>query len=61
MDGSVLKDKIGQKRSRYKEQYRILIENISKKGDTSGNGDFSSFGLPNLSDRAADGQPATAM
>lgn len=44
MDGSVLKDKIGQKRPRYKEQYRSLIENISVKGDSSGKGDFSAFG-----------------
>jgi hypothetical protein len=38
------KDKIGQKRPRYKEQYCALIDSISKKGDTSGKGDFSSFG-----------------
>ncbi len=44
MDSSQLRDLIGQKRPRYKEQYRTLIENISKKGDTSGKGDFSSFG-----------------
>jgi hypothetical protein len=44
MDGSVLKDKIGQKRPRYREQYRSLIESISVKGDTSGKGDFSAFG-----------------
>jgi len=44
MDSSQLRDLIGQKRPRYKEQYRILIDNISKKGDTSGKGDFSSFG-----------------
>jgi hypothetical protein len=44
MDGSQLRDLIGQKRPRYKEQYRALIESISKKGDTSGKGDFSSFG-----------------
>lgn len=44
MDGSQLRDLIGQKRPRYKEQYRSLIESISKKGDTSGKGDFSSFG-----------------
>lgn len=44
MDGSQLRDLIGQKRPRYKEQYRTLIESISKKGDTSGKGDFSSFG-----------------
>ncbi len=44
MDGSVLKDKIGQKRPRYKEQYRSLIESISVKGDNSGKGDFSAFG-----------------
>jgi len=44
MEGSVLKDKIGQKRPRYKEQYRSLIDSISVKGDTSGKGDFSAFG-----------------
>jgi hypothetical protein len=44
MDGSQLRDLIGQKRPRYKEQYRDLIDSISKKGDTSGKGDFSSFG-----------------
>lgn len=44
MDGSQLRDLIGQKRPRYKEQYRTLIDSISKKGDTSGKGDFSSFG-----------------
>ncbi len=44
MDSSQLRDLIGQKRPRYKEQYRTLIDSISKKGDTSGKGDFSSFG-----------------
>jgi hypothetical protein len=44
MDGQQLRDLIGQKRPRYKEQYRTLIDSISKKGDTSGKGDFSSFG-----------------
>ena len=44
MDSSQLRDLIGQKRPRYKEQYRALIESISKKGDTSGKGGFSSFG-----------------
>lgn len=44
MDGSQLRDIIGQKRPKYKEQYRTLIESISKKGDVSGKGDFSSFG-----------------
>jgi len=44
MDGSALKEKIGQKRPRYKELYRSLIENISIKGDSSGRGDFSAFG-----------------
>lgn len=44
MDGSQLRDLIGQKRPRYKEQYRLLIDSISKKGDASGKGDFSSFG-----------------
>ncbi len=44
MDGSQLRDLIGQKRPRYKEQYKPLIESISKKGDSSGKGDFSSFG-----------------
>ena len=32
MDGSQLRDLIGQKRPRYKEQYRLLIDSISKKG-----------------------------
>lgn len=44
MEGSKLRDLIGQKKPRYKEQYRALIDNISKKGDSSGKGDFSSFG-----------------
>jgi hypothetical protein len=44
MDSSQLRDLIGQKRPRYKEQYRVLIDSISKKGDTSGKGGFSSFG-----------------
>ena len=44
MDGQTLKHKIGQKRPKYKEQYRSLIENISIKGDSSGKGDFSAFG-----------------
>lgn len=44
MDSSQLRDLIGQKRPRYKEQYRTLIESISKKADTTGKGDFSSFG-----------------
>lgn len=44
MDGSQLRDMIGQKRPRYKEKYRTLIESISKKGDSSGVGGFSSFG-----------------
>jgi hypothetical protein len=44
MDGSVLKDKIGQKRPRYKERYRSLVENISIKGDPTGKGDYSTFG-----------------
>lgn len=44
MGGSQLRDLIGQKRPRYKEQYRLLIDSISKKGDASGKGDFSSFG-----------------
>lgn len=44
MNGLELKDKIGQKRPRYREQYRSLIENISIKGDSSGKGDFSAFG-----------------
>ncbi|MDH6312994.1 hypothetical protein M2137_001781 [Parabacteroides sp. PFB2-10] len=44
MDGSQLRNLIGQKRPRYKEQYRTLIESISKKGDASGEGGFSSFG-----------------
>ncbi|HEY5590773.1 MAG TPA: hypothetical protein VIK55_07110 [Paludibacter sp.] len=44
MDSTQLRDLIGQKRPRYKEQYRALIDSISRKGDTSGKGDFSSFG-----------------
>jgi len=44
MDGSQIRDLIGQKRPRYKEKYRALIDSISKKGDSSGKGDFSSFG-----------------
>jgi len=44
MNSQQLRDLIGQKRPRYKEQYRALIESISKKGDASGKGDFSSFG-----------------
>lgn len=44
MDGSELKDKIGQKRPRYKEQFRSLMDSISVKGDSSGKGDFSAFG-----------------
>lgn len=44
MDSSQIRDLIGQKRPRYKEQYRSLIDSISKKGDTSGKGDYSSFG-----------------
>lgn len=44
MDGSQLRDLIGQKRPRYKTQYRALIEAISNKGDSTGKGDFSSFG-----------------
>ncbi len=44
MNGSQLRDLIGQKRPRYKEQYRSLIESISKKGDASGKGDYSTFG-----------------
>jgi hypothetical protein len=44
MDGSQLRDLIGQKRPRYRMQYRALIEAISNKGDSTGKGDFSSFG-----------------
>lgn len=44
MDSSQIRDLIGQKRPRYKTQYRALIEAISNKGDSSGKGDFSSFG-----------------
>jgi hypothetical protein len=44
MDGSQLRDLIGQKRPRYRSQYRALIEAISNKGDSTGKGDFSSFG-----------------
>jgi hypothetical protein len=41
MDSSQLKDLIGQRRPRYKEQYRQLVETISK---SSGKGDYSTFG-----------------
>lgn len=41
MDGSQLRDLIGQKRPKYREQYRQLVEAISK---SSGKGDFSIFG-----------------
>lgn len=44
MDGIELRELIGQKRPRYKERYRNLIDSISKKGDASGVGGFSSFG-----------------
>lgn len=44
MDSSQLRDLIGQKRPRYRMQYRTLIEAISNKGDSTGKGDFSSFG-----------------
>lgn len=44
MDGIELRELIGQKRPRYKEKYKNLIENISIKGDASGKGGFSSFG-----------------
>ena len=44
MDGSILRETIGQKRPRYKEEYQKLIKNISKTGDASGKGDFFSFG-----------------
>ncbi len=44
MDGIELRDLIGQKRPRYKTQYRNLIEGISIKSDASGKGGFSSFG-----------------
>jgi hypothetical protein len=44
MDGSQLRDLIGQKRPRYKEQYRSLVESISKKGEYGEKGNYSSFG-----------------
>lgn len=44
MEGSALKERIGQKRPRYSGKYRKLIEIISNKGDATGLGDFSSFG-----------------
>jgi len=44
MDGSALKEKIGQKKPRYSNKYRKLIDSISNKGDATGSGDFSSFG-----------------
>lgn len=44
MNSQELKYKIGQKRPKYKEQYRSLIDSISIKGDSSGKGDFSAFG-----------------
>ena len=42
MDSSTLRDLIGQKRPKFKVQYRPLMESISNKGDSKG--DFSSFG-----------------
>lgn len=44
MNSSELKDIIGQKRPKYKSQYKSLIDIISNKGTASGKGDFSSFG-----------------
>ena len=44
MDSSQLRDLIGQKRPRYKAEFRALLESISNKGDSTGMGDFSSFG-----------------
>jgi hypothetical protein len=44
MNGSNLKERIGQKRPRYNNRYRKLIEIISNKGDATGAGNFSSFG-----------------
>ena len=44
MEGSQLRDLIGQKRPRYKEKYRDLMDAISNKGDATGLGGFSSLG-----------------
>jgi hypothetical protein len=44
MDSSQLKDLIGQRRPKYKIQYRSLLDSISNRGDSTGKGDFSSFG-----------------
>jgi hypothetical protein len=44
MDGSTLRNLIGQKRPKYKTQYRALIDSISKKGDSSGKGVFPASG-----------------
>lgn len=44
MEGSQLRDLIGQKRPRYKMKYRDLMDRISNKGDATGLGGFSSLG-----------------
>lgn len=44
MDGYQLLSLIGTKKPRYDSKYRTLIETISQKGDTTGSGDFSTFG-----------------
>ena len=44
MNSSQLKDLIGQKRPRYKEKYRPLIDSISTRGDQTGKGNFSTLG-----------------
>lgn len=44
MNSSILKDLIGQRRPKYRSIYKPLIENISSKGDSSGKGDYSTFG-----------------
>ena len=44
MDGSTLKDIIGQKRPKYRTVFKSLIDSISIKGDSSGKGNYSTFG-----------------
>ena len=44
MDSSNLKEIIGQKKPRYKLEFKKMVESISNKGDATGKGDYSSFG-----------------
>lgn len=44
MDSSNLKEIIGQKKPRYKVEFKKMVESISNKGDATGKGDYSSFG-----------------